>query len=57
MNRNENLETVKEYFEKEYQNIKAFPRNDINQVDLLISPKIGLYILEDHRFKVSYLIN
>ncbi|CAD8176380.1 unnamed protein product [Paramecium pentaurelia] len=53
MNRNENLETVKEYFEKQYQNIKAFPRNDINQIDLLISPKIGLYILEDHRFKAQ----
>ncbi|CAD8157326.1 unnamed protein product [Paramecium octaurelia] len=51
LNRNENLEAVKEYFEKQYQNIKAFPRNDINQVDLLTSPKIGLYILDDHRFK------
>ncbi|CAD8181733.1 unnamed protein product [Paramecium octaurelia] len=52
-NKNENLEAVKEYFEKQYQNIKAFPRNDINQVDLLTSPKIGLYILEDLRFKVQ----
>ncbi|CAK89105.1 unnamed protein product (macronuclear) [Paramecium tetraurelia] len=52
-NKSENLEAVKEYFEKQYQNIKAFPRNDINQVDLLTSPKIGLYILEDLRFKVQ----
>ncbi|CAD8085564.1 unnamed protein product [Paramecium primaurelia] len=52
-NKNENLEAVKEYFEKQYQNIKAFPRNDINQVDLLTSPKIGLYILEDLRFKIQ----